>query len=61
MYVDNTKCYLNINSLSDNLVLQSELSYGVKDGVCLSSNESVFLSFKPKVEMSDNVVADQHT
>ena len=56
MYVDHTKCYLNINSSSNNLVLQSELSYGVKDGVCLSSNESVLLSSKPKVEMSYSVI-----
>ena len=59
MFVDDTKCYMNINSLPDNFILQNELNLIVSwsKRMCLNFNptKSTFLCFKSIVETSYNI------
>jgi len=55
--VDDTKCYLNLNSLSDNSILQENLNAIIlwSQKWHLTFNKNVFVHFKPILQTSYDI------
>ena len=63
LYVDDTKCYLNVHRLTDSSVLQENLnaiiSWSQKWHLTFNPNKCVFVRFKPILQTSYDILCTQ--